>query len=515
MLLTTSLLWAQSQAGTSTVLILPFENDSRHAGLEWIGEAFPEVVGQRLAAQSMFVISREDRQYAFDRMGIPENLHASRATLYRIGSQLDADYLLFGSYSYDGQTFTARAQVLDMKALRLSPDLTERGPLKSLIAIQTALAWDVSLYLYPDLSESRESFVQRAPAIRLDAFENFIRGVASGAQSERIRYLKAALAINSGYAPAILMLGKTFYTAHDCEQASQWFAKMPRDNEDAGESNFYLGLCDYQLGRFEKASEAFRTTAERVPLTEVMNNLGAAESRRGQPDALEYFHKAVETDPSDPDYHFNYALALARKGDLSAAQHQLREGLGRNPNDAEADRLLQAIAATHSLPAAMPLPRIKRNYDESGYRQLAVSLQNAIEASVDRADPAERATLHVQRAREFLAAGNSGEAVSQFREALIHEPSDPNALSGIARAFLLQKKFVEARYQALAALRVKPSAEAYLVLARVDLHDNDLPAAELDVRNALVLEPNSREAHAVSLEIADRETQPVSGAPMP
>ena len=64
MLLTTSLLWAQSQAGTSTVLILPFENDSRHAGLEWIGEAFPEVVGQRLAAQSMFVISREDRQYA-------------------------------------------------------------------------------------------------------------------------------------------------------------------------------------------------------------------------------------------------------------------------------------------------------------------------------------------------------------------------------------------------------------------------------------------------------------------
>jgi Tfp pilus assembly protein PilF len=74
---------------------------------------------------------------------------------------------------------------------------------------------------------------------------------------------------------------------------------------------------------------------------------------------------------------------------------------------------------------------------------------------------------------------------------------------------------VEARYQALAALRVKPSAEAYLVLARVDLHDNDLPAAELDVRNALVLEPNSREAHAVSLEIADRETQPVSGAPMP
>ena len=508
MLLLTGLLWAQSPAGTSTVLILPFVNDSRHPGLEWIGEAFPEIVGQRLAAQSMFVIPREDRQYAFDRMGIPVNLHASRATLYRIGSQLDADYLLFGSYSYDGQTFTARAQVLDMKALRLSPDLVESGPLTGLIAIQSTLAWDVSLYLYPDLSESRESFLQRAPAIRLDAFEKFIRGVVSGAPSERERYLKAALEIDPGYAPAILVLGKTFYAAHDCVQADQWFAKMPRDHEGSGEANFYLGLCEYQLGHYEKAAEAFRTTAESVPLTEVLNNLGAAESRRDQHVALDYFRKAAEADPSDADYHFNYAVALVRKGDYSAAQHQLREGLSRNPEDAEADRLLQSIVTTHAAPATLPLPRIKRNYEESGYRQLAVSLQNAIEAAVDRADPSERATLHIQRAREYLASGNSDEAVSQFREALIHEPSDPAALSGIARAFLLQQKYAEARYQAMAALRVKPSSEAYLVLARVYLHDNDIPAAEREVQNALTLEPNNTEARTVNMEIADRETQP-------
>ncbi len=75
----------------------------------------------------------------------------------------DADYLLFGSYSYDGQTFTARAQVLDIEALRLSPDLVESGPLTGLIAIQTTLAWDVSLFLYPDLSESRESFFTARP----------------------------------------------------------------------------------------------------------------------------------------------------------------------------------------------------------------------------------------------------------------------------------------------------------------------------------------------------------------
>jgi len=102
----------QGAPGTETVLVLPFDNSTHQPGLEWISEAFPEVLGQRLNTQSLFLISRDDRQYAFDRIGIPVNLHASRATLYQIAAQFDADYILLGSFSYDGQAFTARAQVL-------------------------------------------------------------------------------------------------------------------------------------------------------------------------------------------------------------------------------------------------------------------------------------------------------------------------------------------------------------------------------------------------------------------
>ena len=102
------------------------------------------------------------------------------------------------------------------------------------------------------------------------------------------------------------------------------------------EANFLLGLSEYHLGHFEKASAAFKATAERVPLTEVLNNIGVAENRRGHHDAADYFQKAVEADPSDPDYHFNLAVALYRKGDLAGAQRQLRETLSRRPNDTEA-----------------------------------------------------------------------------------------------------------------------------------------------------------------------------------
>jgi tetratricopeptide (TPR) repeat protein len=504
---------AQDAAATRSVLILPFENATHQPTLEWISETFPEVVGQRLAAQSMYVISREDRQYAFDRMGIPVNLHASRATLYRIATQLDVDYILLGSYSYDGQTFTARAQLLDMKALRLSPDMVESGPLTSLISLQTALAWDISRDVYPNLSESRQSFVQRAPVIRLDAFENFIRGVVAGAQAEKIRYLTAATTIDPGYAQAILLLGRTYYdTAHDYEHAAEWFAKMPMDDAAAPEANFYRGLSEYHLGHFEKAAEAFKATAERVPLTEVLNNIGVAESRRGHPDALNYFQKAAETDSSDADYHFNLAVALSRHSDLTAAQRQIKESLSRRPNDLEAQRFqesLTAAAAAHTPVASVPLARIKHNYDESSYRRLAVDLQNAIEASVDKAKPSQRASMHIERAREFLASGANDAAESQFREALIHEPMNAEALSGLARTLQLQGKFAEARYQAIAANRLQPGAEAYLVLARADLHDNNIPGAQRNLQLALNSDPNSQEARTVAQEIQNHSLQPV------
>jgi tetratricopeptide (TPR) repeat protein len=513
----------QPAPGTETVLVLPFDNSTHQPGLEWISEAFPEVLGQRLNTQSLFLISRDDRQVAFDRMGIPVNLHASRATLYRIAAQLDADFILLGSFSFDGQTFTARAQVLDMKALRLSPDQVESGPLNDLIGIQTALAWDVLRLMRPKFSEPRQAFVRRAPAIRLDAFENFIRGVLASPSAERIRYLKVAVGIDPHYAQAILLLAKTCFAAHDYEQAAQWFAKLPPGDPSFSEASFLLGLSEYHLGHFDRASAAFKATAERVPLTEVLNNIGVAENRRGRHDAAEYFQKAVKVDPSDPDYHFNLAIALYRKGDIVGAQRQLRETLSRRPADSEARQFQESIAAslasaspanlgtasapTHPAAVSVPLTRIKRNYDESSYRQLAVELQNAFDASIGKAKPSERSALRLERARQFLATGAASEAESQFRESLGQEPGNPAAHAGLAHALLLENKFPEARREAAAALALQANAEAFLVLARADLHDQNRAGAQRNLQSALALEPDGEDAKAVEQEIQNQGTE--------
>lgn len=497
--------------GTQTVLVLPFDDSTHQPGLAWISEAFPEVMGQRLKSESLYLISRDDRQYAFDRMGIPVNLHASRATLYRIAAQLDADYIVLGNYSYDGQVFTARAQVLDMKALRLSPDLVESGPLDTLISIQTALAWDVLRELRPSFAEPRETFLQRAPAIHLTAFENFIRSVVASSDTERIRHLKAALAIDPQYTQAILLLAKTYFSDHEYDAAALWFAKIHPDDAAYSEANFFLGLSEFRQGHFDRAAAAFMKTAEHVPLTEVLNNIGVAESRRGHRDAADYFQKAVQADPSDADYHVNLAIALYHRGDTFGAQRQLREALSRAPNDTEARQFQEELAAGSTLggapqrPVTVPPTRIKTNYDESSYRQLAVELQNAIDASIRKAKPSERATLHLERAREFLANGAAEEAESQFREVLVQQPRSAAALAGLAHSLLLEGKYPEARWQANAALMEQPSAEAYLVLARADIHDKNRAAAAENLQKALALEPTNEDAKAVGDELKNQD----------
>ena len=146
---------AQQHPGPARVsrllLIIPFENTSAAAGTDWISESFPEVLSTRMSPSGFFIMGRDDRLNAFDRLGIPPGAKPSRATLYQVGQQLDADYLVMGDYRIDQTNITAHARVMDLERLRLSPEFAESGPLSNLMGIQTALAWDILNTLVPGM----------------------------------------------------------------------------------------------------------------------------------------------------------------------------------------------------------------------------------------------------------------------------------------------------------------------------------------------------------------------------
>ncbi len=517
---------AQSVPGTRTVMVMPFENQSSAAGLEWIAEAFPEVISERMASPHLHAVSREDRVYAFDRTGIPETVRPSRATIYGIAEQMDVDYVVLGSYKFDGTRFSATAQLLDMKKLHLHPAVLSSGPLANLIDIQTVLAWELLEQMPLPPPTTREEFLKASAPIRIDAFENYIRGVTATDHQQKVRYFRTAVKLNPNYTRAIVELGKTYYNNHEYEQAALWFSRVPKDDAAAGESEFLLGMSEYYRGSFDKAFSAFNSLSTRLPLTELYNNMGVADARRGRRSAaVEYFSKAVNADPSDADYRFNLAVALFKNGDSAGAARQLREELQQRPTDGEAKTLLDMINRGVTPPPAnstaaasggnallpanqprIPLERIKRNYSEASYRQLEMEIHNLTEARLAKTDPHTHSAYHVERGRELLAQNQPEQAESQFRDAINADSS--NAAAHAQLALLLEKKgdMANALSEAQTSVRLQPNVDALLVIARLDLKKNLFQSAASEVDRALALEPANAAALALKSEIAAQQT---------
>lgn len=482
------------------LLVIPFENVPNVAGVDWIGESFPEVLSYRLSPSGLFIMSRDDRLNAFDRLGIPASAKPSRATLYQVAQQLDVDYLLIGDYHVEGGNITVRAHLMDMERLRLSPEMAESGPLSSLITIQTALAWDVLKTLNPAETVSKADFIARFPARRVDVLENYVRGITAANDQERITRFKEVMRLDPANTPAMLQLGKSYYKSRDYESAANWLAQIPNGDLSANEAQFYLGLAQFFAGHMEKADSAFRALAARLPLTEVLNNLGVVAARRGQKNARDYFEKIVQTDPNEPDYRFNLAVELYMDGDGAGAMRELRALLALYP-DAVAKTFLDAIT-TGTQMAHLPLERIKRNYDESTFRQLALEIDNSNEARLAKADPASHAAFHLQHGQELMQEGLVGEAEKQFREAVVLNPASAEAHALLAQVLASSQDNVGARNEAQASLKLQPSANAYLILARIDLADSKSTSASQNVDHALALDPANAAAMALKHTIA-------------
>ena len=79
-------------------MVMPFDNHSKVSGLDWMSEASAEVLSQRMSAPKVYVITRDDRIFAFDRAGVPAAVHPSRATVFNIAEQMGADFVVLGSY---------------------------------------------------------------------------------------------------------------------------------------------------------------------------------------------------------------------------------------------------------------------------------------------------------------------------------------------------------------------------------------------------------------------------------
>lgn len=403
------LLLASNGARAETVLVLPFFNQSASKNIDWIGESIAETVRQSLASQGMLVLSREDRLEAYRRLSLRADAVLTHASVMKLGEALDASRVIYGYFQVSAvsqpgapnapneaaaspngigaapatsarDSLRVSARVMDLKHTRQGPEFEEIGALEDLATIETNVAWRCLTFLAPRTAVTEQEFRRDRPPLRLDAVENYIRGLMASSPEQKHRLFTQAARLDARFSEPNFQLGKMEWEKKNYDIAAGWLEKVNRSDSYYSEALFLLGMCRYYKGDFAGAEKSFQTVAAVVPLSEVINNLGAAQSRQREPAALDNFRRALEGDTTDPDYHFNVGYFLWKQGDFDRAADSFRALLDRTPEDAEAvvllGRCLKKDGPRAGDPRSEGRERLKLNFEETAYRQLKAELES-------------------------------------------------------------------------------------------------------------------------------------------
>ncbi len=488
------------------LLVLPFDNRTGQPSLDWIREAAPAILSSRFTSAGFAPMSRTDRLYALDHLGLPQGFQPSRASSIKLAQTLDADSIVVGHYQIDGTAIVAEAQIVDVPRMRMSAPISSRGEMRDLIAVFGSLAWKLTRQFDPGLPVSEDTFVAAGKNLRVDAFEQYIRGISESDQQERLRHLEQAVKLSPDFGAAWMALGREDYSGQQYEQAAAAFAKVGSDDPDALEAGFFRGLSLMFSGEYAKAEASFAGVARVLPLAAVLNNQGVAISRQGH-DGTAMFRQAVAADPTAADYHFNLGVSLKRHGNSAEALGEINQCLKLRTNDSEAQALLISWKQPAGASNVDPLERIERTFDAAAFRQAAVMLDQMEATRLAALSPEQRAQALSIQAKEYLSRGLLLESERLYQAAVAADKSAEGAHAGLAEVRERTGDNAGARKEAQTALELKPSASAYLVLARLDLTANHLTDADREANEALRLNPNNLAAQDLLRQVAARQGQ--------
>ncbi len=369
------------------MVVLPFFNRSAPE-LDWISESIAYRITEVLASDELWVVNREERLEVMRRLSLNPAAEITRASMLKVAEELDAAWLVAGEFEVNpapvkhaagdraagDRSLRISGFLVDVRQLRKGPSWVEHGPLEELSKLQTQFAWQVLRSLAGENTPLLERFLAGQTPVRLDAIENYIRGLQAATPELKHRYFTQAARLQPGYSAPCYQLGRLYFQRKEYRHAASWLARVAPSDPSYFHALFLLGLCRYYVGDFTGATVAFEQVSRELPLNEVLNNLGAAQSRRNLPEALENFWKALDGDPSDPDYHFNAGYALWKRREFQAAAERFQAALANNPEDSEAalllNRCLEKSGPRANDPRSVGLERLKHNFAERAWREL-------------------------------------------------------------------------------------------------------------------------------------------------
>ncbi|HZS06282.1 MAG TPA: tetratricopeptide repeat protein [Blastocatellia bacterium] len=519
------------------LLTMTFENVSGKPEYHWIGESFAVTMSDLIDVPGLMVVSLNERNLAYERLGIPTRDILTRAAVIRLAEAAQANLALVGDYDIGGDpgaiTIAIRARLIETREGRLvgNKSFNFSGPLAELQVMQGQLAWNILYERDPALPYSRDKMVTRAKSIPPRAFESFVKGFLTGDQKLRESFLRRALQeydSESGaghYAQALYELGTLLYSQRNFAEAAKLLGQLTSDDPHYVEGQYFFGLAAYNSGNVSGAASAYEKLAALLPMAEVYNNAGALLTAKGDlPAALPVLKRGVEANSNDVMLRFNYGYALWKAKNFEQAVPQLKAVVAANNRDGEALYLLaKSLAAAGNkteadqvdqdakrylgnyarwevAPDKMPsLVRLKTDFNYAAFYRLGRQQQRSPEVPRGQAASMQQA---MERARQFFAARQDAEALNELQQVLASDPT-------FAEAHLLRGRLYQRRNEVENAVNALKAAVywnprltgAHVALGQIYLARGDRASALTHGKRAIELDPQDREAVALMRQI--------------
>lgn len=378
-------------ASASTLLVLQFHNSSQYSDLNWVGESVAETLVSELSGANQIVLDRDARAEGLRRLSLRADAGYTKATIIRLGQSLDVDLICYGSYEINLPSPTAElkdssvrisARFLDLRKMRDGPEISEAGKLADLTRLEEHLAWQTLKYVDPASNVPLDQFMSPAKLIRLDAEESYVRGLMSANPEQQEKWFLQASKLDPQFSNPAFELGRLQLKEKNYRQAINWLQRIPASDARYAEVRFKMGLAAFWAGDYNAANAYFHEVSKQFPLSEVYNNMGAAENEVNSPAAVDDFRRALEGDQSDTTYLFNLSLALVKHNQFDEAVKKLGVMLTQNPDDSEAQALLNRAVQhdpTQAGSKGQVPERLKESFNETAFRQLKAVLVHSVQ----------------------------------------------------------------------------------------------------------------------------------------
>ncbi|MGH9430885.1 MAG: tetratricopeptide repeat protein [Terriglobia bacterium] len=505
--------------GTRTIVVFPFENRSSQSDLGWISEAFSEILSQRLAGPGRYVLGRDERNAAYSQLGVPPDTVLTLASEYKVAQTLGVDWAIVGYFKVTGQQLTAGAQLLNVHQLKLHPPLQASGALADLVSIQTNLAWRIlATYDAAFVAGVEDDFARQFPPVRLDAFENYIRGILAADDSTRVHFLSEAERLNPSDHHAAFQLGRDYFDQKDYPNSALWLVKLKPQDQHYDEALFLLGVDDFFLGRDKESEAAFQTLSHSMPLNEVWNNLGVLQARAGDyPEALNSFMRAHDGDNADPTFCFNLGAGYYYLKNYQEAVKYLQQAVGLDARDLRGRTLLAsalgkmgnqageqaqlAWVADHDGSSMadlaediLPQPRITKIYRGKAFRLLSVTVHNTLEQKLSMLSPEVHGNFYLAQGPQLISEGRYAEAIRELQEAVSLLPESAEGYLLLGQAYELSGEHRKALQEFQTSLQLDNNLDAHLWLAHAYLALKQPAEALQESQTALNMDPGNQDA---------------------